>query len=77
MFVTRKRTCLTQRELTPTERMALVTLWFCAGERMKTAEVAMRLGLSAEGARLILTRLSRVIPLTREGERGRWYLVNE
>jgi len=68
-------TSLSRREFTPTQRMALLVLWFSAGQHLSTTDVAMAFGITVEGARVMLNRLSGAIPLVRENERGRWYLL--
>lgn len=56
-------------DMVATERAGLA-LWLLLQEPMSTAEAAERCGLSYEGARQLLTKLSRVVPIYREG--GKW-----
>jgi DNA-binding IclR family transcriptional regulator len=61
----------------PTERAGLVTWWFIKGQRLTTAEVADKLGISRQGAHSMLEKLSRIIPLTKDDcPGGKWFLVN-
>lgn len=47
-------------------------IWFLAhGERMTSAEAGELIGLSRKGACRLLSMLSRVIPLTLDGETWR------
>jgi len=64
-------------DFTPTEAAALVTAWLYSGARLRTSDVARKLGLTTQGACALMSRLSRVIPLTRESERGRWYILEK
>lgn len=58
-------------ELTPTERAAVVTWWFAHGDGMTAADVARLTGLSVHGARAMLARLARKIPIYRT-DAGVW-----
>ena len=64
---------LALREFTPSERVALATAWFFAGECLTAATLAELLDMTPRGARDMLNRLSRVIPLVREN--GGWRLM--
>jgi len=65
---------VTDRELTAQERAALVTWLLAGGAQMTTGDVATVTGLTPRGARTMLERLSRVIPI-RQNEAGRWICV--
>ena len=57
--------------LTPQER-AGYTAWILArGARLTTRDLALRIGLTERGARAMLCRLSRVVPI-RQDVQGQW-----
>jgi hypothetical protein len=60
-------------ELTSTERVVLVLMRLLAGATPTTREVAEFTGLTPHGARKLLLRLCRVVPLTQV--EGCWQLV--
>lgn len=53
--------------LTAQERAAIVAWDLAQGRRMTTRQVATMTGLSMRGARALLSRMSRVIPIYRDG----------
>lgn len=53
-----------QRDLLPSERLAMVGWWFARGERFTVRELAGALGLSEHGAYQLLTRASNSLPIT-------------
>ena len=57
--------------LTPQERAAAVSWDLARGARLTTADIARRLGLSLRGARWLMCRISRVIPIVRDVD-GCW-----
>lgn len=52
---------------TPTERAACAGWLLQAGYRVESHELAPQLGMTTRGAYRLLMRLSRVLPITREG----------
>ena len=56
---------------TTTERVALVAWHLAHGDGMTTANVAELTKLTSEGARLLMLRISRVLPIYRD-EYGVW-----
>ena len=62
------------RELTSTERVVLVLMRLQAGATPTTRDVASLTGLSTEGARKLLLRLCRVVPLAHAD--NRWHLID-
>lgn len=60
--------------LTSTERVVLVLMRLLSGSTPTTREVAQLTGLTQEGARKLLLRLCRVVPLTQI--EGCWQLVD-
>lgn len=60
--------------MTAQERAAVVSWDLAGGARFTTAQVARRLGLSMRGARCLLARISRVVPIYCD-ECGRWQAV--
>lgn len=66
------------QETTPQERAALLTYRLAAlGEQMTTAEAAQLLDVSQRTAQRTLNRLSRAIPIERDGLTGRWYCAGD
>jgi hypothetical protein len=61
-------------DLTAQERAALVAWRLATGGQMTTQEIAERTGLSMRGARWLMDRLSRVVPI-RQNEENRWQAV--
>ncbi len=60
--------------LTSTERVVLVLMRLLSGATPTTREVADLTGLTTEGARKLLLRLCRVVPLTQI--EGCWRLLD-
>lgn len=58
-------------ELTPQERAARVTWAIAQGETMSTQQVATLAGMSERGARWLMARLSRVLPVFQD-DSGLW-----
>jgi len=58
------------RPRTATERAAYITDAFNAGERLRTADVAERCGVTRQGAYRLLDAISGVVPLLLVG--GVW-----
>jgi len=57
-----------KQELTPVDRAAIVLTWLLADdEKLKTADVACRLGMSQRGARGLLCRISLHAPIYQNG----------
>jgi DNA-binding IclR family transcriptional regulator len=61
-------------EATPTERVAAVTFLLTKGDALTSAEIAERVDLTPHGARALLNRMSRVVPLYRD-EHGCWRIA--
>ncbi len=59
-------------ELIPTERVALVAVDLALGGTVTTTFLAAQLGISRSGAWRMLTKLSRVLPITSDDDE-RWY----
>ena len=64
-----------EADLSPQDRSALATVFLYQRHRFLTGELAKSLGMTTEGARVMLCNLSRILPLRRESERGSWYMV--
>ncbi len=62
------------RDLTSTERVVLVLMRIQAGSTPTTREIAALTGLTIEGARKLLIRLCRVVPLTQVD--NHWHLID-
>ena len=62
-----------EMELTPQDRAALVTYWLQQGHRFTSRDIAAAFGMTTNGARLMLCRISRVIPLV--CEHGVWVMM--
>jgi hypothetical protein len=60
--------------LTSTERVVLVLMRLLGGATPTTREVAELTGMTNEGARKLLLRLCRVVPLTQV--EGCWQLID-
>jgi hypothetical protein len=52
-----------EMELTPQDRAALVTYWLQQGHRFTSRDIAAAFGMTTDGARRMMGRISRVIPL--------------
>ncbi len=64
-------------ELITTTRITRVVRLFLCGRRMTTAEVAEIAGVTAEGARAMLGKISLELELCEPGERGgEWHLMD-
>ena len=61
-------------EMTSQERAALA-LWLILQRPHTTATLAHRLGLSCEGARVMLFQISRVVPIFYTKQDGFWKIV--
>lgn len=59
----------------PTERIALCTARLLQGRAMTVRQVAEELEITPRGARAMLERLSRVVPLVDDG--GLWRVASE
>ena len=59
-----------EREYLPTERIGVVAWALCEGERLTVEQVAGLAGTTYQGARQLLLRLSRGVPIL--CYRGRW-----
>jgi len=62
-------------DLIPTERITLIAWALALGGTVTTGQVAKELGITRVGAWLLLTKMSRVVPITSDDNR-RWYRVN-
>ena len=62
-------------ELTPQERAGLVAWHLARGRSLRTVEVARLVGLKERGARALLGRLSRILPI-RQDDSGSWICSN-
>ncbi|MBI1296682.1 hypothetical protein GC175_17135 [bacterium] len=60
-----------------TERVAQVTLWLARGEAFTVAELAIRTGMTWEGAYRMLCRMERKIPLWRDEVTKKWALMED
>lgn len=63
-------------EMGAQERAALA-LWLVSRRPMSTAAIARRLGMGRDGARVMLAKISRVVPLYYDDETGAWVLCSE
>lgn len=61
-------------EFIPTERIALITLDLARGKVLTTTTVSANYGVTMSGARRMLYKLSRVLPLAQDGQQ--WYLLD-
>jgi len=55
-----------------TERVAVVVRALTLGDKLTTADVARLVGISRQGAHIMLTKIARVTPLYEEC--GRWVM---
>jgi len=55
--------CAEDSEYLPTERIGLIVYHLCEGEIFTVAQVAEMAGITYQGARQMLNRLSRTIPI--------------
>ncbi len=62
-------------DMLPTERIGRATWMLAQGRAMTVREVADVLEITPRGARAMLERLSRVVPLVDEG--GLWRVASE
>jgi len=62
--------CADEREYITTERVAVIVWQLAHGEALSTAQVAEIAGITQRGARQMLEKLSRVIPILPFG--GEW-----
>jgi hypothetical protein len=62
-------------ELIPTERIALVAAALALGGTVTTTFLAAELGITRSGAWRLLTKVSRVLPITSDDDE-RWYWVD-
>lgn len=62
-------------EMTPTERIGRATWLLAQGRQVTVRQMAMELEITPRGARAMLERLSRVVPLCDEG--GVWRVMGE
>lgn len=62
-----------EEEFIPTERIAITVFILCQGGTVTPSYVAEITGIHPNGAWRMLSKLSRVIPLTEEN--GRWWLI--
>lgn len=60
-------------ELIVTERIAITVYVLCQGGTVTPHYVANAVGITPNGAWKMLSKLSRVLPLTEEN--GRWWLI--
>ena len=58
--------------LIPTERIGLVVEHLILGQRYSTRQVAEITGISPDGARLMLIKLSRLLPIRYEYDDQTW-----
>ena len=56
----------------PTERISLVTEHLIFGQRYSTKQVAEIMGVSLEGARLMLNKMSRLLPIRYDYDERVW-----
>lgn len=61
-------------DLTAQQRAALVMRFLYEGERLRTVDIAEKLGMTTQGAWMMMRRIGRVIGELRLGEEGRWEL---
>ncbi len=66
-------------ELIPTERVARIMYLLMRGHRYTTAEVGIIVGLQVRGAREMLNKISRAVPLAppQNNEDRRWAMLEE
>lgn len=60
-------------DYTAQERAALITFQLLEGAQMTTSEIAQRIGVTYHGARYMMEKVSRVVPVYEDG--GRWSRV--
>jgi hypothetical protein len=65
---------MAEERLITTERIALVTAYLYEGGTVTPAFVADRIGITENGAWRMLSKLSRVLPITEED--GQWWLIS-
>jgi molybdenum-dependent DNA-binding transcriptional regulator ModE len=58
-------------DLLPTERAAVLVRRLTLGEAITTAQAARLVGVSRQAAWLMLTKLSRVLPIVQDRDGGR------
>jgi hypothetical protein len=63
-------------ELTVTERAAFIGWRLMVGDKWTTQEVASLLGMSWQGAFMLLSRTSRILPISQD-EFKRWSRIPE
>ena len=63
------------QEATPTERAATLTYALACGRALTTQEVAALCDLTDSGARRLVYRVSRVLPVARAD--GRWFMISD
>ena len=59
----KSQTYATEREYVATQRGALVGWWLAEGEALTTRQVADLLGMTCDGARIVLEKVSAVLPI--------------
>lgn len=64
---------LADEELITTERIAITVYTLCQGGTVTPHFVAETIGITPNGAWRMLSKLSRVLPLTEED--GHWWLI--
>lgn len=57
------------QDLTPQERAAIIAWYLARGQELTVADVARLTGLGRRGARKLVIRLSRVIPIHKAAKR--------
>lgn len=62
-----------EREYVATERAAIIAVHLVTGYVLSTAAIAALLGMTDEGARLLMGKVARVVPVTFED--GAWFWV--
>lgn len=64
---------ISEDELVATERAAYIVYLLMSGKSLTTAEVAQELGVTHEGARQLMHKVSRRVPIRQE--LGFWFVV--
>lgn len=62
-------------DVLPTERVALAALMLARGDALTVREMAQRLDITPRGARAMLEKMSRSVPLVDDG--GVWRLLDD
>lgn len=62
-----------EREYVATERAAIIAVHLVTGYRLTTAQIARLLGMTDEGARLLMWKVTRAVAVDFDDDAGVWY----